>query len=87
MTKAPIRVWTERVDDLMVAVCASCFIVKHRNVYGLSIFVLTERNNARYSYHCREVGERRFRHVLASEHGGVLPWVGRADRVAVESFG
>lgn len=76
--KAPqIHVWLERIDDLMVSVNAVCRTVQRGGLYEASCFVLMDRANV-WTSDWREPGRVRLRRVIATEHGGRLPWVGDA---------
>lgn len=73
---APVHVWTEPVDNAVVAVVAFSETVRRGRVYAASTFALVERQDARYWHQRERAGIERMQRYLADHHYGRLPCVG-----------
>lgn len=86
MKTPPIYCWREPIDALYFAVVARCYMISRRCIYGLSVFALVE-NTRENSWQWRTIGEQRFRHVLAAQHNGRLPFVDTIGRANLYGLG
>jgi len=91
----PVVTWIERIDSHMLAGVASCYVVRHGCVYGLSVFVLEKGGPAEgegwtgvdYWQAKRNAKDRaaaRLAEVVAKECFGRLPLVGSLRDVGAD---